>query len=458
MLIRYTTDILYGKPESPGIFLAQAQWRETDASFDVLMNLYRMGHVIRISDTTFADGFIIDIDGPGGNGMPPEMADRVHGPSFAREIKALFDADEAIIYDSASRRYDKQKIFVRKRYEREISENADLAYRRFRLKFEAAFGITCDFHMDSLSQITWPCRDPNVAYSPETLAAIKKSIKSRQSDGIIPKPQKTAKECPERRRGPSEKAEERGRFVPLNQWIINLSIKREPRPDIYRIDFYPFFHTKNGRKSLVVPIGKRNTMDIRIIAAAAYYAHYANARYGMDYREIDCVATVTATIRRHFEAGSNYLDENAGMLRLKIEEEWNKCSENFQAYGRQKTILLKGVEKIGYSPRSGQAATAWNIIKDELMKAPADAVKDLIGYACDGDAATMNSVYRKYRAARKSVNPGFDGRHRANYDDLVKKAPRDPKYGRPILPRSMYQSKELREFLRKHGIRCHWTP
>lgn len=453
MLIRYTTEIFYAKPEAKyvGWHLKNSAWREAHGDFGVLVNLYRMGHGVHISDREESDCLILDLDGDEGGGMSEDILEKIHSPSFIGEVVCVMEAEDAVLLQSASRNPGKAKLFIRKPHARQIEGNTDLAYRAERIRFEEAFGVPCDFHMDSWTQITWGCRDPEASYSEDTLRAMNESKASEQ-----PRAGTSSRTHSRHRQVPDAETGISGRFIPLNQWVINAAVRREARPDIYRVDFYPYFHTKNGRESLVIPVGKRESTDIRIIIAAVYHAWYLNGRYGTEFVEADAEATVLAVIQRHFEDGAAYISENGNALRRKIADEWERCGKDVQEYGRSVCIACNGEAKMGYTPRDTLPGALWNAYGDEIL-ASVDP-DSLIAWASEGDVATIKALKRRLRNARRPAGEKRGrGRPRNDYAEVVASADKD-EGGRLILP-IVLRSPAFRRYLSEHSIKgpFKWT-
>lgn len=466
--IRYTTDILYAKPDNPGAgaFLSKAKWRETSADLGVLFNLFRLGHAIHIADKEETDAFILDLDH-----LTPEQADRVHSTGFLDEVKALFDAEEVILHDSASRQYNKQKVFVRKHYRRRLREGNDRAYLRFCLMFKKAFGIQCDICMRHWWQLTWPCRDPDAAYSPETMAAmdishpvekqpLKEEVYGEIGRANTEKRKKSPKSPPI-----SAKMPKSGRGIPLFQDAVNAEFTKEARPDIYRLDFFPYFYKKGReRASLFVPIGERHPTVMRVVAAAVYFAHYLNIRHSAGYTMDDSIWTVSKVVERHFADATAFWDEEGAGIMATIEAEWAECSADFQEYGRRKSTVIHGKIKTGYNPRSHQAAAIWKIYRDELLAMLPCLVPLKIKELCYGVKADMDAVYRMWRAETRKLGqvrkqgrqPGTTDSKAEDLDALVATLSRNEK-GRILAPGRLKHSPKFRKYAKDHGLKCSWT-
>lgn len=446
MKIRFTKQSYRSKEQALASFGCQ-EWLEADGGFGLLVDLYRAGHIICVTDLKFTDTVILDLDA-----LEGEQVTHVHDDSYLEQLRTQLGAEEIVRLDSASRVPYKQKLFVHVRLERDLSTGGkkDRAYVRFREKFEQLSGLVCDPRMDRPAQVTFGV----AAARPMELPAGAPSVQPANRDFAkagSEEPKKKSQNKGSRKEltistGPSE-----FRWVPLNMLAYNRAYGRSRREG-GRFEWQTrHFDPSSGHwvKS-EIRRGSRHVSRARLIAAAVYNALYQNANYNTDFTLDDVQHTVWKTIQYQFEGAEQFLAEEGTETISCIAGEWAFAqSTPLESYYCHLVSAAKAKEQRLYVPRDLAAKRLYVLNEARFAQCASLAeARELAGEIALGEVDTVNKLLYHYKKAGYALHNAKG--HFGNYAELLASAPRSPE-GLPIVDPRYKHNTPFRRYLREHG-------
>lgn len=449
MKIRFTKETLSHKPDNASgetrRFLKESHWLEAEGCFDTLVQLYRLGHTINISDRSFTDTLVLDLDH-----LTAEQASRIHDDSYIEQLCGQLHVKRIERFYSASHVYNKQKLFVNVDTQRDVHENKDLAYIAFRERFEQLTGIQCDPRMDLFTQITFGVKHAEAQGLEEpNLPDARPSRQPKVSRQAVPK---SDNQC--LMQSPPEEPPEERRWVPLNMAAYNKEYGKHRRVG-GRFEWHTRRCYRGGWRLIRIQRGKRHAASARLIAATVYNALYQNAIYQAGFTVEDAKHTVWGTIRFQFDDAVQFLADEKEQLMARVASEWATASaQPLDAYYKHLTSACKAPDRTKYIPRDMQTQRLFAEHCDAL--AACTTAKErvaLIGGLAQGDVQTMRALKRYCRkygiaAAEKQA---------CDYDAVLDAA---LKRGGPLqLPDKLKHNARFRRFLKERGVtgRIRWS-
>lgn len=451
MKIRFTQETYTNKTLAQEN-LGKAHWKEIDGNYDMLISLYQSGHTVHISDLEFTDTIILDLDK-----MNDNQANDIHDIFYIMDLTEKLGVEHIEVFDSASRKYNNQKLFINTKMDRNIVDNKDLAYTEFRTKFEELTGIACDSHMDSYTQITFgiSLNDSKYYMTDDTFT---NSIDSVQPKKIISDFSKLllSNSNINNKMEKSLITFEKGQYIPLNQIEMNNKYGKEIRFS-GRFDWNSkhYIGYRESEKTIVKNGSRHKSLGI-LIKCVIYNALNQNKQYETNYNENDMLTTVYGVIGKQFENSKQFLYEEGKSIRIQIKKELEKANKmNLDDYYTEISKDSKIKQMFKYTPRELSA-------KGLFMKhitffrtcTNYEAIMDKIGVIAEGELNVMNQIKRYYK---EFIGPlGDDGRKNngnfADYESYILSCNTNDK-GKIIVDNSHYHNANFRKYCKENNIK-----
>lgn len=430
MKIRFTKEVFRSKQETITA-LGSVSWLEIEGDFNFLIELYRRGHVIHISDTVTTEALILDLDS-----LTQEQADLIHSEAYMAWLTANTGATRIVRFDSSSRKYCKQKLIVGKHTPRVLVRNKDQAYVAFRKEFEALTGMKCDSKMDAYTQVTFGVREsglPKLDFSAAT-------------------PSSQPKRC---RPAEPQEISSQGRFIPLDAHGYNKRYGKKPR-SCGRFEWLTDHYVgPRTTKRTMISAGKRHNTIGKLIKCVVYNLMNQNKNFGADFVENDAATTIVSVVRRQFEGSAKFLNEELPAIRAQLHKELTAAtSMGLDAYYTWASKEAKNKERYKYTPRTStlKALLLSHSAFFTTCKDP-QAVADRIGFLAQGDAKAMAQLKRYYRTLIANPTSSRENRTVASterYNAYIQSC--ETVNGRLRVDAKHYRNQHFRLFCKRQGI------
>lgn len=445
MEIRYTKEFYKTKEEAQRN-ISKANWLSFDGNFDQILALYSFGHTLSLPGyETNIDTYIIDCDE-----LNEEQLENLSSPFYLMDLFEELNCDSITVCDSASRKNNKKKLFVKGQFIRNIVDNEDVNYSEFVSRFEDITGIIVDKHQSKITQLTFGCYDEHQQAGSFAIAhdeILMKSISSFQpkKDEMVVKinSQNISSThpmdiCCENKnttnKSTKDETNEVGASVASNLTITCIPTNQKQYNHHYgkvtrtepRLDWNTHKFTKEGSQIVYIPVGSRDSMLGTIIKHVVLNAYNCNINHNerFDFRNIR--RTVKTIINLQYEKSSQFIKEEETKINQECYNEWQHSQTmTLEEYYKEVCKKTGKKEKYKYTPRNQTLKQLfWDNITFFETCESREAVQDRIGNLCAGDVKLMNTMNKYYitytRNAIKKTTKENVGRKKKDYSEMIK--------------------------------------
>lgn len=440
MEIRYTKEF-YKTKEDAQRNISKANWLSFDGNFDQILALYVNGHTLSLpGNDTNIDTYIIDCDE-----LNEEQLDNISSPFYLMDLCVDLNCDSITVCDSASRKNNKKKLFVKGQFIRNIVDNEDVNYSEFVSKFEDITGIIVDKHQSKITQLTFGCYDYQQA---GTFTIVHDEILMKSNDSFQPKknydggknlvqnisttipmdiknttkiPPKKYKKKNTNEVGASVTSNQTITCIPINQKQYNKHFGKCTRNEP-RLDWNTHKFTKEGSQVVYIPVGSRDSMLGTIIKHVVLNAYNCNENHNMRFDIRNIKRTVKTIINLQYEKSTQFIKEEETKIYQECYNEWQHSQTlTLEEYYKEVCKKTGKKEKYRYTPRNQALKKIfWDNIEYFESCTTREEVQDKIGMLCCGDEKLMKSMDKYYRLYTINVKKQHTGRKKKDYSEMIK--------------------------------------